>query len=183
MPSQHLPDLQRTLEELFIKGPIANTRDNPEYHVVGIVCWVWMGFGRAAGGGGAGREMEGMMGSTALPCPSCPPSRLQESLDEQREVLNAWHSWMLRELDLFKSKFRGAAATLLGAGDVRGFSLGAPHRRRLPRCIAFDQLGRIACPLCRMWAHHRVWLGGGPRRIWCGACFMPANAFAPARRL
>ena len=26
--------MQRTLEELFIKGPIANTRDNPEFHVV-----------------------------------------------------------------------------------------------------------------------------------------------------
>lgn len=41
-------------------------------------------------------------------------------------MLHAWHSWVLRELDLFKSKFRGAAATLLGAGDCRGFSLGAP---------------------------------------------------------
>lgn len=40
-------------------------------------------------------------------------------------MLQAWHSWVLRELDLFKSKFRGAAATLLGAGDCRGFSLGA----------------------------------------------------------
>ena len=50
---------------------------------------------------------------------------VQESLEEQREVLNAWHSWVLRELDLFKSKFRGAAATLLGAGDCRSFSLGA----------------------------------------------------------
>ena len=26
--------LQRTLEELFIKGPIANTRDNPEFQQV-----------------------------------------------------------------------------------------------------------------------------------------------------
>jgi hypothetical protein len=26
--------VQRTLEELFVKGPIANTRDNPEFHVV-----------------------------------------------------------------------------------------------------------------------------------------------------
>jgi hypothetical protein len=49
---------------------------------------------------------------------------LQESLEEQQEVLHAWHSWVLRELGLFKSKFRGAAATLLGAGDVRSFSLG-----------------------------------------------------------
>ena len=60
--------------------------------------------------------------------PSCPPARLpvclQESLEEQQEVLHAWHSWVLRELGLFKSKFRGAAATLLGAGDVRSFSLG-----------------------------------------------------------
>lgn len=34
-----LPSLrraQRTLEELFIKGPVANTRDNPEYHVVSV---------------------------------------------------------------------------------------------------------------------------------------------------
>ncbi|EFN59785.1 hypothetical protein CHLNCDRAFT_56574 [Chlorella variabilis] len=101
---------QRTLEELFIKGPIANTRDNPEYHV--------------------------------------------ESLDEQREVLNAWHSWMLRELDLFKSKFRGAAATLLGAGDVRGFSLGfenafyeGPLRVRLPVAMQLDPDGAFSFEL------------------------------------
>lgn len=39
-------------------------------------------------------------------------------------MLRAWHSWVLRETDLFKAKFRGAAATLLGAGDCRAFSLG-----------------------------------------------------------
>lgn len=39
-------------------------------------------------------------------------------------MLQAWHGWILRELDLFKAKFRGAAASLLGAGDTRGFSLG-----------------------------------------------------------
>ena len=41
-------------------------------------------------------------------------------------TLDGTNSWVLRELDLFKSKFRGAAATLLGAGDSRGFSLGTP---------------------------------------------------------
>jgi hypothetical protein len=98
---------QRTLEELFIKGPIANTRDNPEFH--------------------------------------------QESLEEQQEVLHAWHSWVLRELDLFKSKFRGAAATLLGAGDCRGFSLGVenayyegPLRLRLPVNMQLDADGAFS---------------------------------------
>ncbi|KAL4421597.1 hypothetical protein ABPG75_010888 [Micractinium tetrahymenae] len=101
---------QRTLEEMFIKGPIANTRDNPEYQV--------------------------------------------ESLEEQREVLHAWHSWVLRELDLFKSKFRGAAATLLGAGDCRGFSLGVenafyegPLRLRLPVAMQLDPDGAFSFEL------------------------------------
>ncbi|KAI3429707.1 hypothetical protein D9Q98_005792 [Chlorella vulgaris] len=101
---------QRTLEELFIKGPLANTRDNPEF--------------------------------------------LVESLDEQREVLQAWHSWVLRELDHFKSKFKGAAATLLGAGDVRGFSLGVenafyegPLRLRLPVAMQLDRDGAFSFEL------------------------------------
>ncbi|PSC68967.1 hypothetical protein C2E20_7463 [Micractinium conductrix] len=101
---------QRTLEELFIKGPVANTRDNPEYHV--------------------------------------------ESLEEQREVLQAWHGWILRELDLFKAKFRGAAASLLGAGDTRGFSLGVenafyegPLRLRLPVAMQLDRDGAFSFEL------------------------------------
>ncbi|KAL4450201.1 hypothetical protein ABPG77_010870 [Micractinium sp. CCAP 211/92] len=101
---------QRTLEEMFVKGPIANMRDNPEYQV--------------------------------------------ESLEEQREVLHAWHSWVLRELDLFKSKFRGAAATLLGAGDCRGFSLGVenafyegPLRLRLPVAMQLDPDGAFSFEL------------------------------------
>lgn len=101
---------QRTLEEMFIKGPVANTRDNPEYHV--------------------------------------------ESLEEQRELLQAWHSWMLRELDLFKSKFRGAGATLLGAGDCRGFSLGfenafyeGPLRLRMPVAMQLDPDGAFSFEL------------------------------------
>lgn len=40
------PPPQRTLEELFIKGPVANPRDNPEYAQVG-----WQ---PGAGGTGAG---------------------------------------------------------------------------------------------------------------------------------
>lgn len=72
-----------------------------------------------------------MLPPTPTPHPYPPPPPLahptrQETLEEQQEVLRAWHGWVLRELDHFKSKFRGAAATLLGAGDVRGFSLGAP---------------------------------------------------------
>ena len=123
--------VQRTLEELFIKGPIANTRDNPEYQQVGragglygMPCWQ------------QGLAQQGLPAAAAPPditmtnfqpapsAPSCLPDYLQESLEEQQEVLHAWHSWVLRELGLFKSKFRGAAATLLGAGDVRSFSLG-----------------------------------------------------------
>lgn len=81
-------------------------------------------------------------------------------------MLHAWHSWVLRELDLFKSKFRGAAATLLGAGDCRGFSLGAPlcvrmcapaaqrqckqhvspHHPRSCSCAGLGGLGGRACP-------------------------------------
>ena len=44
--------------------------------------------------------------------------------DEQLDILQAWRTFMLRELALFKGKFRGAGATLLGAGDKTGFSLG-----------------------------------------------------------
>ena len=60
---------------------------------------------------------------------------MQETLEEQQEVLHAWHSWVLRELDLFMSKFRGAAATLLGAGDCRGFSLGAALSGRMAELV------------------------------------------------
>lgn len=63
--------------------------------------------------------------STPQHPPNGPPPCSQETLAEQQEVLRAWHGWVLRELDHFKSKFRGAAASLLGAGDCRGFSLGA----------------------------------------------------------
>ena len=40
-----LPLLQRTLEELFIKGPVVNTRDNPEFVQVGG----WSVCGRSPG--------------------------------------------------------------------------------------------------------------------------------------
>ena len=49
---------------------------------------------------------------------------LQESKEEQLEVLSAWRTFTVRELGHFKSKFRGAGATMLGAGDKAGFSLG-----------------------------------------------------------
>ena len=49
---------------------------------------------------------------------------LLESKADQLEVLSAWRSFTLRELGHFKSKFRGAGATMLGAGDKAGFSLG-----------------------------------------------------------
>jgi hypothetical protein len=96
---------------------------------------------------------------------------MQESLEEQREVLNAWHGWILRELDIFKSKFRGAAATLLGAGDVRGFSMGqntgsssaspgwqtASHGQEIGlRCREPDQpafAGTLSVTLRRLWLH------------------------------
>ncbi len=47
-------------------------------------------------------------------------------LEEQLEVLHAWHAWMLQELAHFKSKFQSAGGTLLGAASSRGFSAGAP---------------------------------------------------------
>ena len=47
-------------------------------------------------------------------------------LQEQLEVLHAWHAWMLQELSHFKSKFQGAGGTLLGAASSRGFSGGEP---------------------------------------------------------
>lgn len=43
-PAPYCP--QRTLEELFIKGPVANPRDNPEYAQVGA----WVGAGLAGPG-------------------------------------------------------------------------------------------------------------------------------------
>ena len=139
---------QRTLEELFIKGPIANTRDNPEFHQVR-----WHSGGEGGGQWGVGSQGRCLrwwravgadtplrLACTYMPLhaptyttcsippgphpPKPRPSTSQESLEEQQDVLHAWHSWVLRELDLFKSKFRGAAATLLGAGDCRGFSVG-----------------------------------------------------------
>lgn len=76
---------------------------------------------------------------------------LQEGLNEQLEVLHAWHAWMLRELSHFKSKFRGAAATLLGAGDQHGFSMGVenahyegPLRVRLPVNMQLDADGAFS---------------------------------------
>lgn len=45
-------------------------------------------------------------------------------MDEQFELLQAWHAWVSREVGHFKSKFRGAAATVLGAANCRGFTLG-----------------------------------------------------------
>lgn len=48
-------------------------------------------------------------------------------LEEQVEVLHAWHAWMLQELSHFKSKFGGAGGTLLGAASARGFSAGGPR--------------------------------------------------------
>ena len=155
MPPQ-LP--QRTLEELFIKGPIANTRDNPEFHQVR---WHSGGVGGGQWAVGAQDLLFAMVACYLVPACHCrwhapifttctispgphPPklrrSTSQESLEEQQDVLHAWHSWVLRELDLFKSKFRGAAATLLGAGDCRGFSVGELRWRVTMRGVLLEEL-------------------------------------------
>eukprot|EP00887_Chlorella_sp_A99_P003983 scaffold11.g3983.t1 len=79
------------------------------------------------------------------------PEVQQDAMEEQLEVLHAWHGFMLRELSHFKSKFRGAAATLLGAGDKQGFSLGmenahyeGPLRMRLPVNMQLDADGAFS---------------------------------------
>ncbi|GAB4822561.1 hypothetical protein N2152v2_009607 [Parachlorella kessleri] len=100
---------QRALEELLIKGPQANPRDNPE-------------------------AQEG-----------------ETPLDEQLEILHAWHAWMLQELSHFKSKFQGAGGTLLGAASSRGFSGGVenafyegPLRLRMPVNMQLDADGAFS---------------------------------------
>lgn len=45
-------------------------------------------------------------------------------MEDQFALLRAWHEWTSREIAVFKSKFRGASATVLGAANCRGFTLG-----------------------------------------------------------
>lgn len=124
--------LQRTLEELFVKGPQANTRDNPEVHQASEGWFICLPAVCACLSVSSSSIPSSLCCSPppsthlppALRCPPRLPAYPQESLAEQQEVLHAWHAWVLRELGHFKSKFRGAAASLLGAGDCRGFSLG-----------------------------------------------------------
>jgi hypothetical protein len=70
------------------------------------------------------------------------------------EVLHAWHAFALRELGHFKSKFRGAGATVLAAADRGGFSAGlenahyeGPLRLRLPVALALDADGACSFEL------------------------------------
>lgn len=81
-----------------------------------------------------------------------PAPGLQESLEEQLELLHAWHAWLLNELSHFKSKFRGSGGTLLGAADHQNFSAGT-------------HTGCSAAPG-----------GAGTRRAGCAAGLMPRPA-------
>lgn len=64
--------LQRTLEELFIKGPIANTRDNPEFHQVS-----WRGW-QGCGAVGRVRRAERRRSVTNGRAAPLPPAGLAE---------------------------------------------------------------------------------------------------------
>ncbi|KAL6786087.1 hypothetical protein ACKKBG_A01350 [Auxenochlorella protothecoides x Auxenochlorella symbiontica] len=75
----------------------------------------------------------------------------KEAMDEQFELLQAWHAWVSREVGHFKSKFRGAAATVLGAANCRGFTLGVengeyegPLKLHLPVNMELDPDGAFS---------------------------------------
>lgn len=86
--------------------------------------------------------------------PSATFQSMKDSISDELELLHAWHAFALRELQHFKSKFRGAAGTLLAAADYKGFSAGiencfyeGPLRMRLPISVKIDPDGAVSFDL------------------------------------
>ena len=97
------------------------------------------------------RAIEEMIVKGPLLEPGATLHSMKESVADELEVLHAWHAFALRELQHFKSKFRGAAGTVLAAADCGGFSGGVenfyyegPLRLRLPLNIQLDQDGAFS---------------------------------------
>lgn len=86
--------------------------------------------------------------------PSATLESMKLTIAEDLELLHAWHAFALRELHHFKSKFRGAAGTLLAAADINGFSAGVenchyegPLRVRIPISVRVDPDGAVSFDL------------------------------------
>jgi hypothetical protein len=97
------------------------------------------------------RAIEEMIVKGPLLDPGSTLYSMKETIADELEVLHAWHAFALRELQHFKSKFRGAAGTVLAAADCQGFSGGVencfyegPLRLRMPLNIKLDQDGAFS---------------------------------------
>ncbi|KAH7615566.1 hypothetical protein Ndes2526B_g09687 [Nannochloris sp. 'desiccata'] len=100
------------------------------------------------------RAIEEMIVKGPLLDPGSTLHSMKETVVDELEVLHAWHAFALRELQHFKSKFRGAAGTVLAAADCQGFSGGVencfyegPLRLRFPLNIKLDQDGAFSFDL------------------------------------
>lgn len=100
------------------------------------------------------RAIEELIVKGPLLDPGSTLHNMKESIADELEVLHAWHAFALRELQHFKSKFRGAAGTVLAAADRQGFSGGVencfyegPLRLRFPMNINLDQDGAFSFDL------------------------------------
>lgn len=76
---------------------------------------------------------------------------VKKSVDGDLDVLHAWHAFVQKELQHFKSKFHGASGTVILAADHHGFSAGCedsyyegPLRMRLPLSVQTDQDGSFS---------------------------------------
>jgi len=86
--------------------------------------------------------------------PGSTHNSMKETIADELEVLHAWHAFALRELQHFKSKFRGAGGTVLVAADCQGLSGGVensfyegPLRLRFPLNVNLDQDGAFSFDL------------------------------------
>lgn len=100
------------------------------------------------------RSIEEMIVKGPLTDPGATLESMKESVADELEVLHAWHAFAQQELQHFKSKFRGAAGTVLTAADRTGFSAGVenfyyegPLRLRVPVSIQLDQDGAVSFEL------------------------------------
>jgi hypothetical protein len=100
------------------------------------------------------RTIEELIVKGPLTDPGATLDTMRASVAAELELLHAWHAFALRELQHFKSKFRGAAGTVLAAADHRGFSAGiencyyeGPLRLRMPVCVNRDADGAVSFEL------------------------------------
>lgn len=100
------------------------------------------------------RSIEELIVKGPLIDPGATLESMKEAVAEDFEVLHAWHAFALKELQHFKSKFKGAAGTAIVAADSSGFSGGiencyyeGPLRLRLPVSIRLDQDGAVSFQL------------------------------------